>query len=62
MLVLSRKQSERLILTVPPSDAPTVIEVLPVRIGPVSVKLGIDAPREVAIEREELRACHSEGN
>lgn len=49
MLVLSRKPGERILI----GDD---IAVTIVRIGPNTVRLGIDAPREMNIVREEL--CH----
>lgn len=49
MLVLSRKESERLVI-----DENIVITV--VRIAGGGVRLGIEAPREVSIRREELLA------
>lgn len=47
MLVLSRKSNERIKI----GDSITVTVV---RIGPNTVRLGIDAPREMNIVREEL--------
>ena len=47
MLVLSRKADERILI----GDD---IVVTVVRIGPDAVRLGIDAPRDVNIVREEL--------
>lgn len=47
MLVLSRKPGERILI----GDNVTVTIV---RIGPNTVRLGIDAPREMNIVREEL--------
>ncbi len=47
MLVLSRKPGERILI----GDNVTVTIV---RIGPNNVRLGIDAPRELNIVREEL--------
>jgi carbon storage regulator len=47
MLVLSRKESERLVI-----DGHIVVHV--VRIAGGKVRLGIEAPPEVAIQREEL--------
>jgi carbon storage regulator len=49
MLVLSRKPGERILIG-------DTVSVTIVRIGPNSVRLGIDAPREMNIVREEL--CH----
>lgn len=48
MLVLSRKPGERVLI----GDE---IAVTIVRIGPNNVRLGIDAPRDMNIVREELR-------
>ncbi len=47
MLVLSRKPGERILI----GDDVTVTIV---RIGPNNVRLGIDAPRDMNIVREEL--------
>jgi carbon storage regulator len=47
MLVLSRKSGERILI----GDNVTVTVV---RIGPNNVRLGIEAPRELNIVREEL--------
>lgn len=47
MLVLSRKPGERVLI----GDNVTVTVV---RVGPNSVRLGIDAPHEMNIVREEL--------
>jgi len=47
MLVLSRKTNERVLI----GDE---ISVTIVRIGPNTVRIGIDAPREFDIVREEL--------
>lgn len=47
MLVLSRKPGERIMI----GDDVTVTIV---RIGPNTVRLGIDAPRQMNIVREEL--------
>ena len=49
MLVLSRKPGERILI----GDD---IAVTVVRIGPNTVRLGIDAPRTMNIVRDEL--CH----
>lgn len=49
MLVLSRKTSERILI----GDD---IAITVVRIGPSSVRIGIEAPKSMNIVREEL--CH----
>ena len=54
MLVLSRKAGERILI----GDD---IKVTVVRIGPNTVRLGIDAPREKNIVREELCASNIPG-
>ncbi len=51
MLVLSRSKSERIILTLP--DGSTVA-IIVASINGNRVKLGIEAPKEVKIIREEL--------
>jgi len=55
MLVLSRKSGEKILI----GDQ---VEVTIVRIGPNTVRLGIDAPRDMNIVREELCTEKSEGN
>ncbi len=55
MLVLSRKPGERILI----GDNVTVTIV---RIGPNAVKLGIDAPKELNIVREELCVGQSQQN
>lgn len=47
MLVLSRKPGERILV----GDD---VQITVVRIGPNTVRLGIDAPREISIVRQEL--------
>lgn len=47
MLVLSRKPGERILI----GDN---VAITVVRIGPNSVRIGIDAPRDMNIVREEL--------
>ena len=53
MLVLSRKRGERIKIG-------ENIWVTTVRIGPNTVRLGIDAPRELNIVREELTVVNSD--
>jgi carbon storage regulator len=55
MLVLSRKESERLII----GDN---IVVTIVRLAGGTVRLGIEAPPEVQIQREEVRDRKRNGN
>jgi carbon storage regulator len=47
MLVLSRKQGERIFVG-------DLIKITVVRIGPGTVRVGIEAPRDMDIVREEL--------
>jgi sRNA-binding carbon storage regulator CsrA len=54
MLVLSRKELERIYVIVPPSDEPTVVALLPVDIRGDKVRLGLEAAERVSIKREEL--------
>lgn len=54
MLVLSRKPGERILI----GDK---VAITIVRIGPNTVRLGIDAPRDMNIVREELCAGAPEG-
>lgn len=50
MLILSRKVAERILIG---ED----IAVIVVRIGPNSVRIGIDAPKELNIVRDELKVA-----
>ena len=52
MLVLSRKPGERILI----GDG---IAVTVVRIGPNNVRVGIEAPRDIPIVREEIAASVS---
>lgn len=47
MLVLSRKPGEKILI----GDS---IEVTIVRIGPNTVRLGIEAPRDINVRRQEI--------
>lgn len=53
MLVLSRKPGERILI----GDK---VAITIVRIGPNTVRLGIDAPRDMNIVREELCSEHGQ--
>lgn len=55
MLVLSRKVNERI-------QVGNQITITVVRIGPNSVRIGIEAPPELAIVREELNASLAVGS
>lgn len=52
MLILSRRAGEKIIIDV----GGTRIEVMPLTIGRVHVKVGINAPRNVTVHREEIAA------
>ncbi|MBK8916441.1 MAG: carbon storage regulator [Phycisphaerales bacterium] len=56
MLVLSRKKNEEITMTVQTPSGPIVITLVVVRIGPGTVRLAFDAPRDVPIVRSELTA------
>ncbi len=48
MLVLSRKKDEPIYIETTSGE---VIRIIPVRIGPHAVRLGLEAPRDVKIHR-----------
>lgn len=52
MLVLSRKPGESFLIEDPKTGH--TIRVTCVRIGPGTVRIGVDAPREMTILRDEL--------
>lgn len=52
MLVISMQRERTAIFTVPPSDVSRTIEVRVLAINPVQVKLGITAPKEIAVLRD----------
>lgn len=55
MLVLERKQRENIFIEVPPSTETRLIVVCVCDIrGGTSVKLGIEAPRDCPVHREEV--------
>lgn len=54
MLVLSRKASEVIRITVPPSTTPQVIDVLVVEIRGAKVRLGTQAALSIKIDRAEV--------
>lgn len=51
-LVLNRKEDQRIMLSIPGIEEHVVIQVVSIR--PDSVRIGIDAPLEIVIVREEL--------
>lgn len=55
MLSLSRHLSEKVCITVPPSDQSTRIEVMVVSLNSNKAKLGFTAVREVIIHRAEIQ-------
>ncbi len=50
MLILSRRPGEKIIIET--ADGP--IEVMPVEVSGIQVRLGIEAPRHVSVHREEI--------
>jgi carbon storage regulator len=50
MLVLSRKKQESIIIG-------NNIRVTVIEVGPNKVRLGIEAPKDVRVDREEVRAA-----
>lgn len=59
MLVLSRKIDERIVI-VPPKGKPITIQVT--RLGPEKVRLGVDAPDDWIIDREEIWLDRAKGS
>jgi carbon storage regulator len=55
MLVLARKENERILIG-------TDVIITVVRIGPNTVKIGIEAPKSIIIVREEITDATGEGN
>jgi carbon storage regulator len=62
MLVLSRRKDEKIIITVPPSDKPTTVEVVLVDIRGNKSRIGINAPRQVAVNRDEVQEAIKEAS
>ena len=56
MLVLSRKVQEKVYVSVPTERGEVLIEVVLVDIDRSKVRIGVNAPRDCLIEREEIRA------
>jgi sRNA-binding carbon storage regulator CsrA len=54
MLVIRRKQSEEVLITVPPSDKPTTLVLKAVECNQRTTLFGFDGPRSVLILRKEL--------
>lgn len=57
MLVLSRKKQAEIVVTVPPSAEPVTISLVVVEIRGEVVRLGVKAPRHVAVDRAEVAAA-----
>lgn len=56
MLVLSRNSNERIYLKVPPSEMPVQVTVLVCNVSNSgTVRLGIDAPENVRIYRDDIQ-------
>ena len=54
MLVLSRKKSEQVIITVPPSAETRTVSMMVVEIRGDKVRVGFDADRDITINRKEV--------
>lgn len=54
MLVLSRKAGEKVVVTVPPSDKETKVEVIVTEQRHDRTRIGFVAPRNVSIHRQEI--------
>ena len=54
MLVLTRKEDEKVVITVPPSSTETKIEVCLNQLSPSRARLGFVAPKEVKVLRKEI--------
>ena len=55
MLVLTRKSKERIFIKIPPSDTETLVEVQLNSISNNTDKIGIEAPAEVGILRDDAK-------
>lgn len=54
MMILARKLSERIVLTIPPSDQPQTVTIMPTEIKSELVRVGIVAHKEIRIDRGEV--------
>ena len=59
MLVLSRKEKERVFITVPPSSVEQTIEVSVVSVRGERVRIGFDADQTVIVHRQEVHEAIS---
>jgi sRNA-binding carbon storage regulator CsrA len=59
-LVISRQQGGRIILQIPPGDRPRVVAIRASDIRGDTVRIGVNAPKDVRIDREE-RLVHELG-
>lgn len=55
MLFLSREKNESVLITVPPSLAPQVIQVTVIEVRGIKARLGFEAEKEVVIHRMEVQ-------
>lgn len=60
MLVLSRRENEELVVTVPPSDQPQEIRIHVCRCSALKTRIGLVAPRHVVVMRPELLDAENE--
>lgn len=54
MLILTRRVGETVMIEVPPSDKPTLVSVTVLGVKGNQVSTGTNAPKEVAVHREEI--------
>jgi carbon storage regulator CsrA len=55
MLILSRKNGEKIVITLPPSTTPQRVEILVHEARMRQVRLGVEAEPSVIIHREEVQ-------
>lgn len=56
MLVLGRSKGQKLILKIPPCTEPRDVEIMLVKLDPLAARIGIEAPDDIEVLRDELIA------